>query len=186
VSGASYWKGRKMSAETKAKIAAANTRPLAERFWEKVEKTETCWIWTAAKMPQGYGRIGLKSRSYLAHVWSLRLAGIEVPKGMYVDHICRNRSCVRPDHLRIVAPGVNATENNESPLARNRRKTHCVRGHAFTPENTIIYTPKSRVIFGRERKKSYPQRQCLACRVIRAREATAKKQKSQSVERNQS
>jgi len=87
------------------------TRPLAERFWEKVDKTTTpdgCWIWTACKR-QGqfqYGYLGM----YVGEVWKRRKAAIvswelahgkPFPEGMLACHTCDNPICVRPDHIYV-------------------------------------------------------------------------------------
>lgn len=74
-------------------------------FWAKVDKSGDCWIWTA-HTSNGYGRTqarvdGVQS-AFLAHRVSYHLAGNVIPKGMHVDHICHNRSCVKPTHLRAV------------------------------------------------------------------------------------
>ncbi len=75
------------------------TIPLAERFWARVKKTDTCWLWQGSIIHDGYGRIAENGRKRLAHHISLALAGRTIPNGLEVDHLCRVRSCVRPDHL---------------------------------------------------------------------------------------
>lgn len=78
------------------------TRDLAERFWPKVLKTDGCWLWQAAKLPKGYGRIGIggKYGGYmLAHRASWELHFGKIPERMFVCHRCDTTSCVRPDHL---------------------------------------------------------------------------------------
>jgi hypothetical protein len=71
------------------------------------------------------------------------LLGHEVPPEMDVDHVCRNRACCNPSHLRVATKYQNGTENNDSPHAKNAQKTHCIHGHAFTPENTRMVTIKN-------------------------------------------
>lgn len=89
-----------------------------ERFWAKVEKTDTCWKWTAFVNPEGYARSsGPDNKGALAHRVSYELAIGPIPEGMCVDHICRNRKCVRPDHLRTATYKQN--QENLSQLGRS-------------------------------------------------------------------
>jgi hypothetical protein len=78
------------------------TRTEEERFWEKVHKTEGCWVWSAAKLPTGYGVFVSDSGRY-AHRWSYEKHHGPIPDGMEIDHKCHNRSCVRPDHLQAAS-----------------------------------------------------------------------------------
>lgn len=78
--------------------------PLEQRFWAKVRKTGTCWIWTGCVMSNGYGSItdrarATRSPSVLVHRLSWELAYGDVPRGLCVLHRCDVRVCVRPDHL---------------------------------------------------------------------------------------
>lgn len=81
---------------------AARTRSLAARFWAKVNKTPTCWLWTANRLPKGYGVINVGGRAgsqQLAHRVSWELHFGPIPDGLWVLHRCDNPPCVRPDHL---------------------------------------------------------------------------------------
>lgn len=98
-----------------------------ERFWAKVERTDVCWNWTAAKLPKGYGRFGLNSGVILAHRMSYILVHGEIPTGMHIDHTCYNASCVRPDHLRAVTP----KQNLENRAGLSRNNTSGARGVSF-------------------------------------------------------
>lgn len=122
---------------------------MEERFWEKVAKTETCWIWTAALTDEGYGSFWTGEKVDLAHRVAWRLAGLGEPLGE-LDHVCRVRACVRPhpDHLEDVT-GAENNRRSGSASAMNARKEACHRGHAFTEENTYR-TPNGR-------------RQCRTC-----------------------
>jgi len=98
-------------------------RSAEERFWEKVEKTDACWNWTGCTTQKGYGTFTIsKGFTRGAHRYSYQLAKGEIPEGMYLDHVCRNPSCVRPDHLRPVTPSQNAENQNGHSDSRSGRR----------------------------------------------------------------
>lgn len=114
--------------------------PAAEmfRFWRKVNKTESCWEWSGGKSPAGYGTFSIRDTDPLyAHRVAYEALVGPIPSGLDLDHLCRNRGCVNPAHLEPVTRKVNILRG-ESIMAKNARKTHCRRGHEFTPENTRI------------------------------------------------
>ena len=85
---------------------------LAERFWAKVDTSGECWVWTASVDRNGYGKIGAggdRGRTLCAHRVAWELAHGDIPDGYEIDHQCRNRKCVRADHLRLVT----RKQNNE-------------------------------------------------------------------------
>jgi len=109
--------------------------PLEERTWTRIEKTDTCWLWTGA-LSNGYGIFTYRGKHYLVHRYIYELVVGSIPEGLTLDHLCRVRNCCRPEHLEPVPAAINK-ERGESPAARNARKTHCNRGHEFTEENTM-------------------------------------------------
>lgn len=121
----------------------AHKIPLEVRFWQKVEKSDGCWIWNAARHPFGYGHIKIDGKVAQAHRVSYEMSMGPIPDGLVLDHLCRNPSCVRPDHLEPVSLTEN-TMRGEGYMARHARKTHCANGHEFTPANTYYRSPGRR------------------------------------------
>ena len=70
-----------------------------DRFWSKVDKTDKCWMWTAACSSDGYGNISIKGKTYKPHRVSYEIKHGPIPKGMLICHHCDNKLCVRPSHL---------------------------------------------------------------------------------------
>lgn len=112
------------------------------------EELDDCWKWIAGKTSDGYGQFRIGRTVFRAHRISYTLIKGDVPNGLTLDHKCRNRSCVNPNHLETVTSSEN-TLRGEGAGARHKRKTHCIHGHEFSPDNTRID--------GRRRI-------CLACR----------------------
>ena len=112
------------------------------RFWEKVDARGDCWEWTAFHH-DGYGKYALNGRQRMAHRVAYELLVGVIPDGMEIDHLCRNRGCVNPDHMEVVSSREN-TLRGFGITGRNARKTHCSKGHEYTPENTQIRTDGNR------------------------------------------
>lgn len=78
------------------------TRPVADRFWEKVDKTETCWLWTASQDGRGYGGLRVDGVLKKAHRLAYEICVGPIPTGLDLDHVCHTPPCVNPAHLRPV------------------------------------------------------------------------------------
>lgn len=117
---------------------------LPARFWAKIhESASGCWLWTGAKAGPGeqYGYIRMGGRSLRSHRVAYEALVGPIPPGLQLDHLCRVRACVNPEHLEPVTHRENA-HRGIGPWADNARKTHCVRGHPFDAENTAVYNGK--------------------------------------------
>lgn len=119
-----------------------------ERFLAKVQVGETpddCWLWTGHRH-RGYGQFNAGTRTAAgnqkpvgAHRWSYEHYCGPIPTGLVIDHLCEVRECVNPAHLEVVTNAENIARK-----FRRLRPTHCLRGHAWTPENTYAYGPAGR------------------------------------------
>lgn len=133
------------------------------RFWAKVDRPSEaeCWNWIASKDKHGYGHFSAAGRRIVkAHRWAWEDAYGPIPPGLTLDHLCRNTSCVNPQHLEPVTHKVNSLRGT-SPCAQNARKTHCIHGHGFTEGNTY-------------RRPGRTARVCRACRDERLRQRPAR------------
>lgn len=138
---------------------------LPAQFWARVvidssSGYETpCLSWTGSKTTAGYGNLKVNGKNVYAHrlVYAARYG--DIPKRVdddraVIDHLCRNRACCNVDHMELVSNRENILRG-DTLQAANAVKTHCVKGHEFTPENTV-------------RNGKYG-RTCLTCKRERAR-----------------
>lgn len=107
---------------------------LAAVFSKFVNKTDSCWIWRGSTATAGYGYVSIEGERFRAHRLIYEALKGPIPEGAHLDHLCRNRACVNPDHLEPVSQAENI-RRGESPSALNLRKTHCPAGHPLSGEN---------------------------------------------------
>lgn len=135
------------------------------------EPNTGCWIWLGAMFHSGYGAfkrvMASGKKESLAHRVSYLMFRGEIPVGKEIDHTCKNRSCVNPNHLRAVTHSENLLSADHSASAANhpnKRKTHCKYGHPF--DSTSTYVKRSST--GRHKRKC---RICIAAAKRAKREA---------------
>ncbi|KKM73271.1 hypothetical protein LCGC14_1412210 [marine sediment metagenome] len=126
------------------------------RFWEKVETSpDDCWVWTGAKYPGGYGCFWDGKKSVLSHRFYWEQINGVIPKGLELDHLCRNPACVNPQHIEAVTHRENVLRGRSPEIMRQHQlsKTHCLRGHPYDDENTHI-------------RPANGERVCRACQAL--------------------
>ena len=111
-----------------------------ERFTSKyaVNSDTGCWEWTRSLNDSGYGQFSISKKCYRAHRVSWKIFKGPLDPNKVLDHKCKNRRCVNPEHLREVTSNENTLKNSFSWWAVNSEKTHCPRGHEYTAENTNL------------------------------------------------
>lgn len=119
-----------------------------------------CWNWPKISKGTGYGLANVGGKTTTVHRLVYRLVFGKFDQKLHIDHLCMNRACINPSHLEAVTLLENIRRGNSAP-AKNGRKTHCIRGHAFSASNT--------------RKTKRGRRHCKACEKIHKNLVRARK-----------
>lgn len=110
--------------------------PVETRILSRIKEENGCWVWQGHISSDGYGRVYWNERQWLAHRAAYTLWAGPVAEGLELDHLCRNRQCVNPEHLEPVTHSENMMR---SPIMGRAQleKTHCPKGHPYSEENTM-------------------------------------------------
>lgn len=125
---------------------------LQRRLNEKSRREGECLVFYTTVQPNGYGQMWNGRRPEQAHRIAYRIAYGDIPRDTEIDHKCRNRACINPEHLQAITHKQNM-HLSETVMGLNHRKTHCIRGHELKGDNLRL-EPDGR-------------RQCRACDRVR-------------------
>lgn len=146
----------------KVLVYASKIRPKnhmnAVEILGRIQITKDCWEWTGAHTSGGYAHAIFDGKNVSVHRWMYEFLTQPIAKDLHIDHLCRNRGCVNPDHMEPVTPRENVIRGDSPALAAIKQlsKTHCPQGHEYNNENTYVH-PITR------------GRNCKECRRIRGR-----------------
>jgi hypothetical protein len=141
------------------------------KFFIDVEKADVgCWLWNGT-IHHGYGVLNINGKFQQAHRISYEIAKGAIPEGLQLDHLCRIRNCVNPDHLEPVTPRENVLRGI-GPCALNSAKTFCIKGHPYNEENTLFVS---------RNRGSGQERICRICQAFRSKTAYEKKKQLKTV-----
>lgn len=134
--------------------------PHVARFIGRIEFSDECWEWAGYREPQGYGRFGADNKWHWAHRYAYALWVGPLVEGLTIDHLCRNRACVRPEHLEQVTNTVNVLRG-VGLTAANARRDACAAGHEYAPGTFKFKTQNKQervcLICVKERNRRYYQ-----------------------------
>lgn len=119
----------------------------------RIDDTTGCWLWEGSRNDRGYGLTSLGRRKTMAHRAVYLASGLPIPDGLELDHLCRNPPCCNPQHLEPV------THKENMRRGKQAQQTHCVNGHEYNEENTLIRYRADKVT---------TYRQCRPCTYERA------------------
>lgn len=146
----------RLHSSLKEKVSS-RAAPPEERFWNFVELIpfHSCWEWVGCKNKWGYGAFNPGPKSKIgtqAHRFSYTRFKGEIPIGLVLDHLCKNRACVNPEHLQPVSQRENVLRSDS---IIGKPVTKCNRGHEYNKKTTYLYRGC---------------KHCKICKVLRLRE----------------
>lgn len=140
------------------------TLSIEDKFWSKVSKAEGgCWIWQGYIAETGYGRLNASGKTVYAHRASYEIHVGPIPEGLTIDHLCRVRACVNPDHLEVVTLKENIARSF-APSAIAARENICQRGHVLDDANVYM--------------RNSGRRLCRTCNQMRRKLRTAEEKRA--------
>jgi hypothetical protein len=137
-------------------------RPAWDRFWGKVDcafECGRCWIWVGSRTTGGYGHFKYNKKDLQAHRVAYEWLRSPIPVGLQLDHLCRVRACVNPEHLEPVTQAENH-RRGYGPQVLNARKTECIHGHPLFGDNLHVHKDGRRECktCGRRSSRDWTQR----------------------------
>ena len=113
-------------------VAKYKLEEMRSKFFRRVKKTESCWLWEGSISELGYGRFSVGRRTCFAHRVAMLLHGHTIPDGLEIDHLCRVRNCVNPIHMELVTREENLRRRSYAFVDR------CPRGHLYEGDNLYL------------------------------------------------
>jgi len=130
---------------------------LLERFESKINKTDSCWLWTGSLFKQGYARLSFNGKRLKGHRVSYELYKGPIPEGLMICHThAGNKHCVKPEHLYAGTAKDNMQDCLRHGTHGMKNRTHCPKGHEYNNINCRINKAGGRTcrVCDRQRKKS--------------------------------